>query len=104
MAQRVKNLSARQEARVQSLDWEDPLEKGMATLSVFLPGEFHGQRSLAGYSSWGHKESNTTEQLTLNNAFYARTAQSRERREMPYWFLHRDKTKGDMDFQLLVLL
>ena len=65
MAQRVKNLSARQEARVQSLDWEDPLEKGMATLSVFLPGEFHGQRSLAGYSSWGHKESDTTEQLTL---------------------------------------
>ena len=27
---------------------------------VFLPGEFHGQRSLAGYSPWGHKESNTT--------------------------------------------
>ena len=32
---------------------------------VFLPGEFHGQRSLAGYSTWGHKESDTTEQLTL---------------------------------------
>ena len=28
---------------------------------VFLPGESHGQRSLAGYSSWGHKESDTTE-------------------------------------------
>ena len=28
---------------------------------VFLLGEFHGQRSLAGYSSWGHKESDTTE-------------------------------------------
>ena len=28
---------------------------------VFLPGEFHGQRSLAGYSPWGHKESDTTE-------------------------------------------
>ena len=27
---------------------------------VFLPGEFHGQRSLVGYSSWGHKESDTT--------------------------------------------
>ena len=24
--------------------------------SVFLPGEFHGQRSLTGYVSWGHKE------------------------------------------------
>ena len=31
---------------------------------VFLPVEFHGQRSLAGYSPWGHKESDTTEWLT----------------------------------------
>ena len=28
---------------------------------VFLPGEFHGQRSLAGFNPWGHKESDTTE-------------------------------------------
>ena len=33
---------------------------------VFLPGEFHGQRSLAGYSPWGHKESDRTERLTLS--------------------------------------
>ena len=39
-------------------------EKEMATHSVFLPGEFHGQRRLAGYSLWGHKESDMTEQLT----------------------------------------
>ena len=32
---------------------------------VFLPGEFHGQKSLAGYSPWGHKELDPTEQLTL---------------------------------------
>ena len=32
---------------------------------VFLPGEFYGERSLAGYSSWGHKESDVTEPLTL---------------------------------------
>ena len=31
---------------------------------VFLPGEFHGQRSLVGYSPWGRKESDTTEQAT----------------------------------------
>ena len=30
---------------------------------VFLPGEFHGQRSLVGYSPWGHKELDTTQQL-----------------------------------------
>ena len=46
--------------------WEDPLEKGMAIVQVFLPGEFHGQRSLASYSSWGRKESDTTERLTLH--------------------------------------
>ena len=33
---------------------------------VFLPGEFHGQRSLAGYSPWGHKESDRTERLILS--------------------------------------
>ena len=36
----------------------------MATHPVFLPVESHGQRSLAGYSPWGHKESDTTERLT----------------------------------------
>ena len=33
---------------------------------VFLPGEVHGQRSLVGYSPWGHKELAVTEQLTLS--------------------------------------
>ena len=33
--------------------------------TVFLPGEFHGQKSLAGYSPWVHKESDTTERLLL---------------------------------------
>ena len=33
----------------------------MQPTPVFLPGETHGQRSLAGYSPWGHKESDMTE-------------------------------------------
>ena len=37
------------------------LEKEMATISVFFHGEFHGQRSLPGYSSWGCKELDMTE-------------------------------------------
>ena len=41
--------------------WEDPLEKEMATHSVFLPGEFHGQRSLEGYSPCVGKELSMTE-------------------------------------------
>ena len=48
----------------RSLGQGDPLEKGMATYSSFLPGKFHGQRSLANYSPLSHKESDTTEQLT----------------------------------------
>ena len=61
MAQTVKNLPAMQETWIRSLSWEDPLEKGMTTHSVFLPGESHGQRSLAGYSLWDCKELDTTE-------------------------------------------
>ena len=38
---------------------EDPLEKGMATCSSILTGKSHGQRSLVGYSPWGHKEPDT---------------------------------------------
>ena len=48
--------------QAQSLGWEDPLEKEMATHSSILAGESHGQRSLASYSPWGHKELDTTEQ------------------------------------------
>ena len=61
----VKNLPAMQDTRVQSLGQEDPLEKGLQPTPVFSPGEFHGQRRLAGCSPSGRKESHTTEQLTL---------------------------------------
>ena len=43
-----------QETQVQSLRQEESLKKEMATPPVFLPGKFQGQRSLAGYSQWGH--------------------------------------------------
>ena len=56
----VKNLPAMWETGVQFLDQEDPLEKGMATHSNILAGEFHGQRSLMGDSPWDHKESYMT--------------------------------------------
>ena len=42
-------------------------ETGMANIPVFLPGESHGQRSLAGYSPWGCKESDMTEQPNNTN-------------------------------------
>ena len=50
-----------EETQVWSLGWEDILEEGMATHCSVLPGESHGQRSLAGYSLYGRKELDTTE-------------------------------------------
>ena len=51
----VKNLPTMQETQVQSLGWEDPLKKRMATHSNILAWRIHGQRSLAGYSPWHGK-------------------------------------------------
>ena len=41
--------------------WEDPWKREWLSISVFLPGESHGQRSLVGCSPGNHKESDTTE-------------------------------------------
>ena len=46
--------------RVQSLGQDDPLEDEMQPTPVFLPGESHGQKSLAGYSPWGFKQNKLT--------------------------------------------
>ena len=54
MAQTVKNLPATQETWLQSLGWEYPLEEGMATHSSILAWNPQVQRSLEGYSPWGH--------------------------------------------------
>ena len=60
----LKNLPAMQETRVQFLGQEDvPLGKEIAIHSSILAGKAHGKRSLAGYSPWGHKESDMTYQL-----------------------------------------
>ena len=64
VAQLVKNLPAMQETRVQSLVRKIPWT--WQPTPEFLPGESHGQRSLVGYSPWGHKESDMTEWLNFN--------------------------------------
>ena len=69
-AQTVKNLPAMKETWPPSLGREEPLEKGFWSRKwqptpVFLPGEFQGQRTLAGYRAWGLKEWDSTERLTL---------------------------------------
>ena len=55
----IKNLPSNAGDSSSIPGWEDPLEKEMATTSVFLPGESHGQRSLAGYSPQGLQKSQT---------------------------------------------
>ena len=62
VAQTVKNLPAVQKIWVRSLGREEPLEKGMTSTPLFLPEEFHGQRTWeATVHTQGHKESDTTE-------------------------------------------
>ena len=65
-AQMVRNLPAMQETWVWSVGQEDPLEKGMAIHSSILAWRipWTGEWQLMGYSPWGCKESDTTEQLT----------------------------------------
>ena len=74
VAQLVKNLPAMQETWVQLLGREDPLEKKWQPTLVFLPGKSHGQSCLAGYSPWGHKESDLTEQLSTHTQTVAHQA------------------------------
>ena len=52
----------RSDSWVGKIPWR---REGLPT-PVFLPGEFHGQRNLVGYSPWGHKELDTTEWLSFH--------------------------------------
>ena len=57
----VKNLPAMQECRFDPWVRKIPWKKKWLQTSVFLPGDFHRQRRLVGYSSWGHKKLDQTE-------------------------------------------
>ena len=58
----VRSLPAMEETWVTKIPWR----RARQPTPVFLPGESHGQRSLVGYSPWGHKESDTTQQLSMH--------------------------------------
>ena len=60
----VKNLPAMQETRFNAWVGKMPWRREWLPTPVFLPGEYHGQRSLVGYSPRGRKESDITERLT----------------------------------------
>ena len=63
----VKSLPAMPEAQVQSLGWEDLLEKEMANHSSILVWKIPWTEE-PGYSPWGHKESDMTEQFQSKNS------------------------------------
>ena len=54
------------QGRGLTLVQEGPLGRKRQPTAVFWPGKSHGQRSLVGYSPWGPKESDMTEQLSIN--------------------------------------
>ena len=60
VTQTIKNLPAMWETQVQSLGWEDLLEKEMATHFSTFTWKFHGWRSLVDHSPWDCKELDTT--------------------------------------------
>ena len=66
VAQMVKNLPAVWETWVGKIPWK----RAWQPSPVFLPGESPGQRSLVGYSPWGHTESDMTEQLSSQHMYF----------------------------------
>ena len=67
VTQWVKNLPAMQETQVRSLGREDPLEKGMAARSSILAWIIPWTEEPGGLHPWGHKESDTTGQLSMHS-------------------------------------
>ena len=78
----------RRHKRLRSDPWvrNNPWRRAWQPTPVFLPGESHAQRSLAGYSPWGRKDSGTTERPTLSNGGQvARAELGANRPHGPLW-------------------
>ena len=69
VVQMLKNLPAVHETWVRSLGPKTPWRREWQPTPVFLPGESDGQRSLAGYSPWGRRESDTIKRVTHIHTF-----------------------------------
>ena len=66
----LKNLPAMQEMQEVGFNprvWQMPWRRAWQPTPVFMPGKSYGQRSLAGYSPWGHKESDMAELTAHTN-------------------------------------
>ena len=67
MAQKVKSLPAMQETWVRSVDWEDPLEKGMATHSSILAWRTPWAEKPVGLNPWGCRKLDKSDRLNNNS-------------------------------------
>ena len=76
-----------QEILVGTLGQEDALEEAWQPTPIFLPGKFHGQKNLAGYSPWGCNESNTTEWAQTNPIYIEVLYASAEQILLSCWYL-----------------
>ena len=85
VAQMVKNLPVMPE-RPGFNPWAEkiPWRRVWQPTAVFLPGEFHGQRSLEGYSPWVRKELDTIDQLN--------TVQAVIEDGLPWWLSGKEST------------
>ena len=79
--------------QIQSLGWADPLASKWQPTTVFLPGKSHGQRGLVGYSPWGCKESDMTEQLSVHTSVDTKPSyvtstetEQQEKETIRFWF------------------
>ena len=66
VAQMTKNQPAVLDTQFYPWFGKIPWRKEWLPTPIILSGRFHGQRSLAGYSPWGRKEPDLTQQLTLS--------------------------------------
>ena len=71
VVQTLKYLPVMQETGLDPWVEKIPWKRAWQPTPILWPGEAHGQRSLAGYSPWGHKQSDATERLALALFFHS---------------------------------
>ena len=84
VAQMVKNLPVMQRPGFDLWVGKIPWRRDWLPTPVFLPGEFHGKRSLVGYSPWGHKELDLTEQVILSLFFHWKVLTNQKKKKINY--------------------
>ena len=72
VAQTVKKVPVIRKLGFSPWVWKIPWRRECLPTAAFWPGEFHGQRSLAGYSTWGHKESDMMATFTFTRTYSIR--------------------------------